>query len=100
MDRNHDDLDEDEPTYTLQFPEEQWGNVSQEGKDFIQKLLVVDPAKRLTSDRVNKHPWLAKRAGLGVTYLNSPKAFRGAKEKKSSKNWRHRLGSVDTRPMM
>ena len=71
-----------------------------EGKDFISKLLIVDPAKRLTSDRVNKHPWLARRAELGVAYLNSPKAFRGAKEKKSSKSWRARLLSTgDTRLM-
>ena len=95
-----DDLDEEGPTYTLQFPEEQWSNVSKEGKDFISKLLIVDPAKRLTSDRVNKHPWLARRAELGVAYLNSPKAFRGAKEKKSSKSWRARLLSTGETRLM
>ena len=94
-----DDLDEEEPSFTLQFPEEQWKKVSDEAKDFIRKLLVVNPANRLTSDRLNRHPWLAKRTGLGVTYLNSPKAFKMSKEKKASKNWRNRLGSVENRFM-
>ncbi|PMD22127.1 serine/threonine-protein kinase [Hyaloscypha hepaticicola] len=34
--------------------------VSPEAKDLIQKLLVVDPEKRLPLDQVQKHPWILK----------------------------------------
>lgn len=44
------------------FPEEYWGHVSKEAKDFIRKLLVVDPSKRLTSKAALAHPWLAGAA--------------------------------------
>jgi serine/threonine protein kinase len=35
-----------------------WGSVSDAAKDFIRKLIVVDPAKRLTSDQALQHDWL------------------------------------------
>ena len=34
------------------FDETTWKNVSEEGKDFIKGLLVVDPDKRFTADQV------------------------------------------------
>lgn len=36
----------------------EWEGVSEEAKDLIRKMLVVDPAKRITADEVLKHPWL------------------------------------------
>lgn len=41
------------------FHEGYWDAVSEEGKDLIQKLLVVDYAKRLTVDQALAHPWIA-----------------------------------------
>ncbi|KAJ1566115.1 hypothetical protein HK096_000314 [Nowakowskiella sp. JEL0078] len=41
------------------FPEENWGEISNEAKDFIKKLLVVKPEDRLTALEALKHPWLA-----------------------------------------
>jgi len=41
------------------YPEEYWGAVTKEAKDFINKLLVVDSDKRLTAGDSLRHPWLA-----------------------------------------
>lgn len=40
------------------FPEPYWDDVSEEAKDLINKLLVVDPAKRLTAAQVFEHEWM------------------------------------------
>lgn len=34
--------------------------VSEEAKDLVRKLLVVNPAKRLTCEQVLAHPWMAR----------------------------------------
>jgi calcium-dependent protein kinase len=39
--------------------DEQWGHVSDEAKDLVCKLLVLDPVKRLSATQVLEHPWLA-----------------------------------------
>jgi len=44
------------------FPEDYWSDISSEAKDFIRKLLVVDPKKRLIGKDCLKHPWLAGHA--------------------------------------
>ncbi|EAL67434.1 myosin light chain kinase [Dictyostelium discoideum AX4] len=41
-----------------EFPEEYWGGISKEAKDFIGKLLVVDVSKRLNATNALNHPWL------------------------------------------
>jgi len=40
------------------FPHEYWHTISAEAKDFVRKLLVVDPKERMTADEALKHPWL------------------------------------------
>ncbi|KAL3771465.1 hypothetical protein ACHAW5_006148 [Stephanodiscus triporus] len=44
----------DEPT----FADDKWGNISDEGVDFVRKLLTKDPERRLTADQALSHPWL------------------------------------------
>jgi len=44
------------------FPPEYWNHVSKDAKDFIKKLLVVDPSKRLSSQQALSHPWLTGNA--------------------------------------
>jgi calcium/calmodulin-dependent protein kinase I len=45
------------------FDEKSWGKISPEAKDLVTKLLVVDPAERLTASQVLAHPWCAAGAG-------------------------------------
>eukprot|EP00904_Undaria_pinnatifida_P006405 jgi/Undpi1/2895/HiC_scaffold_14.g06272.m1 len=40
------------------FPKEQWERVTDEAKDFIKKMLVKSPAKRMTAEAAASHPWL------------------------------------------
>lgn len=42
------------------YPEEEWGNISDEAKDLIDQLLVREASHRLSADRVLQHPWLQK----------------------------------------
>ena len=55
--------------YTLSGP--RWENVSREAKDFIRRLLVYNPARRMTAEDALKHVWL-QRAKLDSTGLAQP----------------------------
>ncbi|KAJ8379413.1 hypothetical protein SKAU_G00001910 [Synaphobranchus kaupii] len=35
-----------------------WAKVSEQAKDLVKKLLVVDPKKRLTVEEALQHPWM------------------------------------------
>ena len=39
---------------------ETWQTVSDEAKDFISKILVADPDKRITIEGMQNHPWMSK----------------------------------------
>lgn len=43
------------------FPAQQWRNKSKEVKNLIEKMIVVDPSKRITIDEALAHPWLKNR---------------------------------------
>ncbi|KAJ3342381.1 Calcium/calmodulin-dependent protein kinase type 1D [Gonapodya sp. JEL0774] len=36
-----------------------WDTVTATAKDFISRLVVIDPAKRITSEQALAHPWIA-----------------------------------------
>jgi calcium-dependent protein kinase len=38
-----------------------WSRVSSKAQDFVEKLLVVDPEKRLSAHQALEHPWIAER---------------------------------------
>ena len=40
------------------MPSPYWDNVSSDAKDLVQRLIVVDPSKRLTASEALKHPWI------------------------------------------
>ena len=40
------------------FLDETWNDVSEEAKDFIRKILIADPKKRMTSEQIMAHPWM------------------------------------------
>nr|XP_046228108.1 serine/threonine-protein kinase H1-like [Scatophagus argus] len=44
------------------FKGDPWPSVSNLAKDFIQRLLPLDPATRLTADQAIHHPWVATMA--------------------------------------
>jgi len=46
-------------TADYDYPEEYWDEISDNAKNFIDKLLVVDPAQRMTAKDALNHPWLA-----------------------------------------
>lgn len=49
-----------------EFPEEDWAQISEDAKDFIRHLLVVDPNERMTATQALHHKWLADDAGNGA----------------------------------
>lgn len=44
------------------FPEDYWKDISSDAKDFIRKLLVVDPSQRMTGKSALAHKWLSGHA--------------------------------------
>ncbi len=53
--------------YTMPSP--YWDSVSEDGKDLIRKILVVDPKQRLTAEQIMEHPWM--KADLPEKNLDS-----------------------------
>jgi len=53
------------------FPEDDWRHVSNEAKDFIRHLLVVDPKQRMTAAQCLQHPWLKKGVSGETNALNN-----------------------------
>ncbi|PWN35814.1 putative calmodulin-dependent protein kinase type 1 [Meira miltonrushii] len=41
-----------------------WQGVSQEARDFINKLLTIDPQARMTAQQALEHPWLSTKASV------------------------------------
>ncbi len=42
------------------FPSDEWDHVSDEAKDLIDKMLVVNPSERMDISDIMKHPWMTK----------------------------------------
>ena len=40
------------------FPPVLFDQISEEARDLIQRLLVVEPEQRLSSEQILRHPWL------------------------------------------
>lgn len=49
---------------SYEFPDESWSHVSDEAKDLVSKLLVTDPAQRISSRDALASPWMRKRGQL------------------------------------
>jgi len=71
-----------------QFISPYWDDVSEDAKDLIRKLLVLDRQKRFTAEQALKHKWIVENernseAHLGVTLeqlkkFNAKRKWRGA----------------------
>ncbi|XP_037312488.2 serine/threonine-protein kinase H1-like [Pungitius pungitius] len=46
----------------LSFRGDPWPAVSHPARDFVQRLLLLDPAARPTADQATRHPWVATMA--------------------------------------
>jgi len=44
------------------FPAPEWDDISTSAKDFVKKMLVVNPASRLTAGQALAHEWIQKSA--------------------------------------
>jgi len=66
-----------------EFHFEQWKHCSNEAKDLVSKMLVVDPRRRLTTDQVLAHPWMrnAPNSELNSTIVEMKKTRARAKFK-------------------
>ncbi|KAJ3312290.1 calcium calmodulin-dependent protein kinase type 1G, partial [Blyttiomyces sp. JEL0837] len=49
-----------------EFEEEFWSQVSEDAKDFIRKMLTLDPRERPTAEEVLKHKWLETTANADL----------------------------------
>ena len=38
--------------------QQNWGNISNEAKDLVSRIFIIDPKKRLTCDQMLNHPWM------------------------------------------
>lgn len=71
--------------YTFE-PHEYWSHVSDSAKDFIAKILVVDPALRPTAEECQGHPWMKEwenredKRGLSLEVQHALRKFRGKSE--------------------
>ncbi|XP_038587084.1 calcium/calmodulin-dependent protein kinase type II delta 1 chain isoform X5 [Micropterus salmoides] len=44
------------------FPSPEWDTVTPEAKDLINKMLTINPGKRVTATDALKHPWICQRS--------------------------------------
>jgi len=49
-------------TADYEFPSPYWDNVTPEAKDFLKKLLVVEPTQRLSAEAALNHIWLKNKS--------------------------------------
>jgi len=71
----------------FEYPEEYWGSISNDAKQFIERLLVVDPAQRLSAVDALRHPWLAGSATHSTTStLNTAKFKSLVTERQNTRN--------------
>jgi len=68
-----------EPDLTL----ERWHGISKEAKDLVLRLLVKDPAKRLTAAQALRDPWLCEAKPTATTRLTIPTLLECTKRRRS-----------------
>jgi serine/threonine protein kinase len=64
----------------------EWDTISEEAKEFLNKLIVVAPGERMTVDQAMAHPWIAKectaKANLAAVGDNLVKNFNAKRKLK------------------
>jgi calcium/calmodulin-dependent protein kinase I len=64
------------------FPEPYWTDVSDEAKDFIKKLLVLDSKKRYTAKQALEHPWIKNGGNNHILKLKGDKVEKYVSQRK------------------
>ena len=76
------------------FPDDKWGHISDDGVDFVKKMLSKDPANRLSAEQALKHRWLMtnkpverqQSRGLEASSELSDKKSRGSSRGRTPKS--------------
>lgn len=56
----------------FEFDPAYWSSISFPAQDLVRRLLVVNPAKRLTAEQILSHPWLSKdNSAVPNTHLSA-----------------------------
>ena len=69
------------------FHTEYWGEISEDAKDLIRRLLTVDMHQRLTVDQALAHPWV-NAADEQLTAKNLDTNLQALKKYQKTKKWR------------
>merc|ERR1712137_1282576 len=56
------------------YPEDYWDEISDTAKNFIDRLLVVEPSERMTAEQALQHPWLSGQASTKKLAVNAKMA--------------------------
>ena len=79
--RNDKEIVEKIKSGVFDFPEDEWKYVSQDAKEFIKKLLKVEPKDRLSGEQALQDPWMKQRNKTGQ--LDKPLAMKALGNLKS-----------------
>jgi len=78
------------------FEKEYWSDISEDAKDFIRNLLVINPNNRMTSEQALKHKWLVTATNTSVLEnvkkFNAKKTFKKAVQAVTAANQLKLLG--------
>ena len=51
------------------FHPQEWKGTSRESRDFVRRMLKMDPSKRMTVDQALNHPWVAKHVDADAVMI-------------------------------
>lgn len=58
--------------FQFYFDPADWGNISNDAKDLITKMLTLDPTKRIVAEDALAHPWIEQLAKIENGTIQAP----------------------------
>jgi serine/threonine protein kinase len=58
---NEKQLIQENKTGNVEYPKDDWKDISIEGRDLVEKMLERDPLKRISASKALSHPWITRR---------------------------------------
>ena len=75
----------------LEFPSSKvWGTISEEAKDFIKNLIILDPSQRMTAKKAKQHKWMSTNVDIQLEGT-----VQGLREFKPSETWKKGIFGVE-----